>query len=256
MMPMPDDAGDDVLPGALRLIEGATAEGVPLRLVGGLAVRVLCPDFPPRVRENQDLDLASVASARPRLTSFLIDRGLEPDRRFNALYGHKQLFFAAPDGPAVDVLIDRLDMCHVLEFKDRIDRLPLTLDVADVLLSKLQIVELTAKDVQDVLYVLSTYEVRPGDEAGAIGLARIKQLLADDWGWWRTVTLNLDRLRELAKGEGRRLLPQGGRFDPPAQIELLRRAADEAPKGVRWKIRARVGERKRWYRLPDEQAHD
>jgi hypothetical protein len=255
MMPVPDDAGDDVLSGALRLIEGATAEGVPLRLVGGLAVRVLCPDFPPRLRENQDLDLASVASTRPRLTSFLIERGLEPDRRFNALYGHKQLFFAAPDGRAVDVLIDRLDMCHVLEFKDRIDRMPLTLDIADVLLSKLQIVELTAKDVQDVLYVLSTYEARPGDEAGAIGLARITQVLAYDWGWWRTVTLNLDRLRELAKGEGRHLLPQGGRFDPLAQIDRLRQAADEAPKSVRWKIRARVGERKRWYRLPDEEAH-
>jgi hypothetical protein len=256
MMPVPDDAGDDVLPGALRLIEGATVEGVPLRLVGGLAVRVLCPDFPPRLRENQDLDLASVASARPRLTSFLIERGLDPDRRFNALYGHKQLFFMAPDGRAVDVLIDRLDMCHVLEFKDRIDRMPLTLDVADVLLSKLQIVELTAKDVQDVLYVLSTYEVRPGDEAGTIGLARIAQLLTNDWGWWRTVTLNLDRLRELAEGEGRHLLPQGGRFDPLAQIERLLHSADESPKSVRWKIRARVGERKRWYRLPDEEAHD
>ncbi len=253
---MPDAAGDDVLPGALRLIEGATAEGVPLRLVGGLAVRVLCPDFPPRLREHQDLDLASVGRARPRLTSFLIERGLEPDRRFNALYGHKQLFFAASEGPAVDVVIDRLDMCHVLEFKDRIDRMPLTLDVADVLLSKLQIVELTAKDAQDVLYVLSAYEVRPGDEAGTIGLDRITQLLADDWGWWRTVTMNLDRLRELAEGEGGRILPRGGRFEPLAQIELLRLAADEAPKSVRWKIRARVGERKRWYRLPDEEAHD
>lgn len=256
MMPVPDDAGEDVLPGALRLIEGAAAGGLPLRLVGGLAVRVLCPEFPPRVRAKQDLDLASVASARLRLTRFLIEQGLEPDRRFNALYGHKQLFFTTPDGRAVDVLIDQLDMCHVLDFRDRIDRMPFTLDAVDVLLSKLQIVELTEKDAQDVLYLLSAYEVRPGDEVGAIGLDRITHLLSEDWGWWRTVTMNLDRMRELANGEGRHLLPQDARFDPLAQIERLRQAVDQAPKGLRWRIRAKVGERKRWYRLPEEEAHD
>jgi len=155
MTPVPDDAGADVLPMALDLVRGATAEAVPLRLIGGLAVRVLCPAFPPRVRARQDLDLASVSSARARLTDFLVQRGHEPDKRFNALYGHKQLFFAAPDGRAVDVLIDRLDMCHTLEFKDLIERMPLTLDVVDVLLSILQIAEIYQKDAQDALYLLS-----------------------------------------------------------------------------------------------------
>lgn len=250
---MPDGTGD-VLPEALRLIHGAADQGVPLRLVGGLAVRVLCPDLPPRLRADQDLDLASVASARSGLTAFLVERGLEPDQRFNALYGHKQLFFSTAEGRAVDVLIDRLDMCHVLEFRDRIDRLPLTLDVADVLLSKLQIVELTEKDAQDVLHLLSSYEVRAGDDPGVIGLARIVGVLSDDWGWWRTVTLNLDRLSGLIAD--RRLVPDRGRFEPDAQIGRLRHAVDEAPKGLRWRIRARVGERKRWYHVPEEEAHD
>lgn len=127
----------DPLEESLGLIEAAAGIGVPLRLVGGLAVRVLCPDFPPRTRERQDLDLASTSDARPTLTGFLEERGYEPDRRFNALYGHKQLYFASPVGRALDVLVDRLEMCHVLEFKDRIGRMPLTLDVTDLLLSKL-----------------------------------------------------------------------------------------------------------------------
>lgn len=256
MIPTPADPGADALPAALALVEGAAARGVPLRLVGGLAVRALCPEFAPRVRAKQDLDLASVARARPMLTKFLTEHGLEPDRRFNSLYGHKQLFFAAPDGRAVDVVIDQLDMCHVLDFRDRIERMPLTLDVADLLLSKLQIVQLNEKDAQDVLYLLSAYEVRPGDDVGSIGSDRIAGLLADDWGWWRTVTLNLDRVHELASGDRRDLIPDSRRFDPLTQIERLRRAIDDAPKSLRWKIRSRVGERKRWYRLPEEEAHD
>ncbi len=256
MTSAPNDPGGDVLLVALGLIEGAAAEGIPLRLVGGLAIRVLCPEFPPRVRANQDLDVASVASARPRLTSFLADRGLEPDQRFNALYGHKQLFFAAPDGRAVDVLIDQLEMCHVLTFKDRIWRMPLTLDVTDLLLSKLQIVELNEKDAQDVLYLLSAFEVREGDQVGTIGLQRIADIVADDWGWWRTTVLNLDRIGELAAGGGRDLVPGDASFPPATQIERIRTSVDEVPKSLRWKIRARIGERKRWYNLPEEEAHD
>ncbi len=250
----PADA--DVLSEALGLIEGARTEEVPLRLVGGLAVRVLCPSFPPRMRDRQDLDLASVSSVRPRLTQFLIERGHEPDKRFNALYGHKQLFFSSPSGRAIDVLIDRVEMCHVLDFRERIERMPATLDVTDLLLTKLQIVELNEKDVRDVLYLLSAFEVRQGDEVATVGLDRLHGIVADDWGWWRTVTGNLEHIRDLATGEGAHLVPPDPPHDPVAQLEELARAAAEVPKTLRWRIRARVGERKRWYRVPEEDTHD
>ncbi|HXF72062.1 MAG TPA: hypothetical protein VNO79_05570 [Actinomycetota bacterium] len=245
----------DALEEALSLVRGADEVGIPLRLVGGLAVRVLCPDFPPRVRDRQDLDLASVSRARAALTAFLAARGYEPDRRFNALYGHKQLFFASPRGRAVDVLIDKLDMCHVLPFHDRIERMPLTLDVTDLLLSKLQIVELNEKDVRDVLYLLSAYPVAEGDEPGTIGLDRIRALVADDWGWWRTLTLNVSRIRALAAERGD-LVPPAPSLDPLRGLEAVAEAAEAVPKTLRWKLRARVGERKRWYRLPEEIQHD
>ncbi|GIU99946.1 MAG: hypothetical protein KatS3mg014_1562 [Actinomycetota bacterium] len=246
----------DPLEEALGLIEAAAAIGVPLRLVGGLAVRVLCPDFPPRTRERQDLDLASTSAARPALSSFLEERGYEPDRRFNALYGHKQLYFASPEGRALDVLVDRLEMCHVLEFKDRIARMPLTLDVTDLLLSKLQIVELNEKDAQDVLYLLSAYPVREGDEPGTVGLDRIGSLVAGNWGWWRTLTMNVARIAELAETTASHLVPAGARYDPVAQLRRIGEHADAVPKTLRWRLRARVGERARWYQLPDEEPHD
>ncbi len=241
---------------ALGVISGAQEAGIPVRLVGGLAVRYLTPSFPPRARDGQDLDLASISGQRKPLTEFLVARGYEPDKTFNALYGHKQLYFVSPgSGHVVDVLLDKLEMCHTLQFGDRIARMPYTLDPCDLLLSKLQIVHLNEKDAQDVLYLTSAVPVREGDEPGTIGLARFGKLLGEDWGWWRTVTFNLDKIVALAGGDGAHLLPPDPPQDAVAQLQLLRRHADETPKSLKWKLRAKVGERKRWYELPEETEH-
>jgi hypothetical protein len=241
----------DLLPAAVELIERARARDVPLRLVGGLAVRFLTPRFPPRVREGQDLDLASVSRRRRELIGYLSELGFEPDAHFNALYGHKQLYFAAPDGRAVDVLVDRIEMCHDLAFAERIERMPSTLDVADLLLSKLQIVELTEKDVHDVVYLLAAFPVTDGDEPGTVGLGRIGEVVGDDWGWWRTVNGSLEHVADLVADSHRHLVPAEASFDPGEQVERLRRHVDAVPKSLRWRLRARVGERVRWYRMPE-----
>jgi hypothetical protein len=78
--------------------------------------------------------------------------------------------------------------------------------------------------------------------------------VGDDWGWWRTVTLNIERIRGVL-GDGDRPAIAGGRLDPRAQLDALERAAEEAPKSRRWKLRARIGERKRWYEIPEETPH-
>lgn len=256
MVPSMAGTGGDVLDEAVQLISAAAREGIPLRLLGGLAVRCLCPDFPARGREGQDVDMASVSSARSGLTRFLTEQGCVPDKEFNHLYGHKQLYFLSADGGwAVDVMIDRLDMCHVLDFKDRIERMPHTLDPTDLLLSKLQIVEINEKDLQDAVYLLSAFPVQAGDAPGNIGLDRFTGVLSEDWGWWRTVTANLDRIAALGS-EGRAgLVPGSASFDPEEQAGMLRRHADQAPKGLKWRLRSKIGDRVRWYELPEEIAH-
>jgi hypothetical protein len=255
MVPSMAGTGGDVLEEAVRLITAATREGIPLRLLGGLAVRCLCPAFPARGREGQDVDMASVSNARSALTRFLAEQGCVPDKEFNQLYGHKQMYFLSADGSwAVDVMIDRLDMCHVLDFKDRIERMPHTLDPTDLLLSKLQIVEINEKDLQDAVYLLSAFPVQAGDAPGIIGLDRFTGVLSEDWGWWRTVTANLDRVTALGS-EGAAVVPAAARFDPVEQAGTLRRHADEAPKGLKWRLRSRIGDRVRWYELPEEIAH-
>ena len=249
-------SGPTALDEAVGICQAAADAGITIRMAGGLAIQYLTPEFPPRGGDRQDLDLATQSSDRKQLTSFLTGRGYVGDKTFNALYGHKQLYFqSAETGRSLDVLVDRLHMCHTVEFKHRLGRMPVTLDLADLLLTKLQIVELNEKDAQDVLYLCSAFPVRDGDEPGTIGLERIRPLVGNDWGWWRTITLNLERIIALASGDGQGLVPAGGKYDAVEQLRVLDEAAETTPKSLRWKARARVGERVRWYETPEETPH-
>lgn len=241
---------------AVRIAREAREQGMPLKLLGGQAVRLLCSDFPHRAREGQDMDFASISSAQQAVVEFLGKRGFRGDPRFNLLHGDRQMFFSGPDGvTTIDVIMDQLRMAHVLDFRARIDRMPYTLDVTDLLLSKLQIVEINRKDVHDIFHLLSQFPVRSGDEPGGIGLDRIGKITGEDWGWWRTVTGNLGKLALFAQGEYRNLIPEAPKFDPVAQIRMIREFCAACPKSYRWKVRARLGDRVRWYQIPEEPVH-
>src|SRR5580693_3761737 len=159
-------AGDDPLPEAVALVDGAARAGLRLRLLGGLGVRVLCPGFPPRLRAGQDMDLACASKGRRDVAAYLEQSGCVPDKMFNSLNGDRQMYFTAPSGRPIDVMVDRLVMCHTLDFRPSFGRLPLTVDAIDVLLSKLQIVELNEKDGWDIFQLLSGVPV--GTSAGAV----------------------------------------------------------------------------------------
>jgi hypothetical protein len=235
---------------ARALVDAATARGLVLRVLGGIAVRMLCPTLPARTRDGQDVDVATNSASRRALTDLFAERGYLPDKNFNALYGNKQLYFSDPEnGRAVDVIVDKLEMSHTLDLAPRLTRMPYTLDPLDLLLTKLQIVELNEKDVTDCFALLVTFPLAESEEPGTMDLRVFRELVGDDWGWWRTITGNLEKLRTLAG------TAPAGAYDAPAQVELLARAAEEAPKSRRWKLRARVGERVRWYELPEETPH-
>ncbi len=240
---------------ASRLIDRAGERDIVLRLLGGLAIALLTPDLPPRTRAGQDLDFGSVRASRKPLTELLTEEGYVGDRNFNALYGDKQLYFThAQTGVAIDVMIDRLHMCHTVVFAQRATVMPYTLSPTDLLLSKLQIVELNAKDLQDCLRLLVSFELADSGDPEVIDLRVIRSLVGDDWGWWKTISLNLDRIGA-ALADGRPEAVAGGRLDPEAAVAQLRGTLDEAPKSRRWKLRDRIGERRRWYELPEETPH-
>ena len=164
---------DDPLPEALGLARAAAEAGLGLKLLGGLAVRVICPDFPPRLRAGQDMDFACLSKGRKDVAAFLERSGCQPDRRFNNLNGDRQMYFNAPSGRPIDVMVDRLNMCHVLDFRPSFGNLPFTVDAIDVLLSKLQIVELNEKDAWDIFQLLSGVPVgAAAAPAAAAGMPR------------------------------------------------------------------------------------
>jgi len=258
-MSAPDAAGaaasasaSDPLPEAMTLAEGAAKAGIGLKLLGGLAVRVLCPDYPPRLRRDQDIDFACLSKERKKVAAYLTDSGCQADRMFNNLNGDRQMYFVASSGRPIDVMVDRLTMCHTLDLRPSFGRQRLTVDAIDVLLSKLQIVELNEKDARDIIYMLSALPL--SGEGVSLDTDRYGKLLGADWGWWRTVTGNLAKLPGLiaAKPE---LVPAGAPFDPLEEIRRLSQLADDAPKTVKWRLRANVGDRVRWYELPEEVAH-
>jgi hypothetical protein len=253
---------DDPLPEAIALARGASDAGLGLKLLGGLAVRVLCPEFPPRLRAGQDMDFACLSKGRKNVAAYLEKSGCQPDKRFNNLNGDRQMYFNAPSGRPIDVMVDRLTMCHTLDFRPAFGRLPLTIDAVDVLLSKLQIVELNEKDARDILHLLSGVPVSGSDAAAAgpdgsgaaIDSERFAKLLGADWGWWRTVTGSLAKVPGLA-AEHPELIPPDPPLDAVAQSRYLLELAESAPKGVKWKLRSNVGDRVRWYELPEEVDH-
>jgi hypothetical protein len=240
---------------ARRLIDLATEQDLVLRLIGGLAIQLLTPELSARTRSGQDLDFASVRSSRKGLTALLEQQGFVGDRNFNALYGDKQLYFTHGEtGLAIDVMVDRIHMCHTVEFADRATALPYTLSPTDLLLSKLQIVELNAKDLDDILRLLVHFPLAENGGGETIDLAVLAALVGEDWGWHKTISLNLDRI-EATLADGRPDALAAAALDPAAAVQTMRATLEAAPKSRRWKLRDRVGERKRWYDMPEETAH-
>jgi hypothetical protein len=259
----------DPLAEALRIVDAATARGLTVRLMGGMAVRAHVPMWPARTRRTEvDLDFATTSKDRAAVYELLAEEGYTPDKQHNALFGRSQAYFVdVPRRRPVDVLVDTLEMCHRLEFGARLASSRPTLPLAELLLSKLQVVKINKKDVLDVLVLLAEHPLGHDDGApdldhgtGSVNVPRITEITSNDWGWWRTVTGNLDKLdqylatdaepADLDLGTGRPI-----HFDPSAQLAALREAIDVAPKSTRWKLRARVGERVVWYAEPEEMEH-
>jgi hypothetical protein len=244
----------DPLPEAMMLVRAAAEAGYQLKILGGMGVRVLCPEFPPRQRAGQDIDLACLGKTWRKVADYLEKVGCTPDKRFNALNGHQQMYFNAPSGRPIDVMVDKLSMCHTLDLRPSFGSASPTLDPADLLLSKLQIFELNAKDAHDIIHLLSGVRVGRDATQPFIDTDRFGSVLAGDWGWWRTVTGNLNKLPGLLS-EQPGLAPPYPKFDPLTQAKQLQEVAETVPKGLKWKTRARMGDRVRWYELPEEVGH-
>jgi hypothetical protein len=237
---------DAVVERARELVAHAAERGLVSRLLGGAAIALrAAPGTPPALRrEYNDIDLAVAEGAGRRTGEVLREAGLRPlSERFNSLHGYRRLVFLDGNGPAplkVDVFVGDFEMCHAVPLRKRLEIDPLTLSPADLLLTKVQIVRLTAKDRLDLYCLLWNHEVDAG---------RIAELCARDWGLWRTVTANLADCRRLL---GEVSIGEADRTRIGERLEEIERAIERAPKSLRWRARAKVGDRVRWFELPEE----
>lgn len=245
----------DIRDEARRLTTSVLDAGLHARLLGGLAVWLRCPSVRsgPFARSYQDMDFAIAKGAGSVFKAFLTSEGYLGDPFFNGLHGDTRLYFQAPDSRwSIDVVIDELTMSHKLDLRGRLEGPLPTLTLADLLLSKLQVWEINRKDLGDALCLLADHGVSDDDsDAEAVSLPRLRKLLGGDWGFCHTTERNLGRLGELWAESP---LP-GASFDVGEQITNIRVAIDEAPKTMAWRMRSRVGERVRWYEVPEEVGH-
>jgi hypothetical protein len=237
---------------AVRLVDGAEAAGVPVRLFGGIAIWERSSDATRETlgREYADIDLVAHRKGSRELRDLLEQQGYEPERGFNATQGATRLLYHAADGAFhIDVFLDRFEMSHKLDFEDRLELEPRTLTAADLLLAKLQVAEVNRKDLTDAAMLLLDHELADGDGDGRLNAAYVSELCAGDWGLFTTAGDNLEALERLRPELA---LPDGGGERLRPRIEELRDRLEQAPKSRAWKMRARIGRRKRWYEVPDE----
>jgi hypothetical protein len=250
---MDDHPLDDLVAESQRVLEAATKGGAKVRLAGGLAIRQLCSSArkPPLQRSYHDLDLAIAGERNHRaFTELMVSLGYEPDTMFNTLTEGARLRYADIErGRHVDVFVNALRMCHVIDFERRLALLEETLTPTDLLLTKLQIVELNEKDVLDVVALLLDQRLAAGLNAG-IDTAYLEQVWADDWPLWNTSRLTLGKIKQAVPGVFNGAAPAS----LLASVDALERLLVSGRKSLRWKVRARVGERVRWYELPEEEG--
>ena len=239
----------DVVAEGKRILARAGDEGMPVRLLGGVAIGLRAPgELAPAFRRTYaDLDFVTAKKSVGAVTDLFRSEGYEAQVAFNALHGgDRLLFFDNDNDRQVDVFVGAFSMCHRIPLDGRLEVDPVSIPLAELLLTKLQVVQLNEKDVRDALALLHDHPV--GDEDGeTVNAARVAELCASDWGLWRTITQNLDACRGFA-----------GTYDVPDRPALEERLGalleriESEPKSRAWKLRARIGERKRWYELPEE----
>jgi len=240
----------DIAAEAERLLAAARTNDVPVRLLGGLAVFLHTDEIPPSLRRSyDDIDVATTKAAGRSASDLFSALGYEPSREFNALNGSRRLLFFDPQNERkLDVFVDTFELCHTIPITGRLALDERTIPLAELLLTKLQVVQLTDKDLRDIATLLYRHDVGTNDD-DVINADFIAALTADDWGLWRTVKLNVERLHEQI---GSLSLDADASERVVERTDLLWERIEREPKSRKWRMRDRVGDRKRWYEVPDE----
>jgi hypothetical protein len=242
----------DYIEEAIRIQVEAEKEGLRLRLLGALAFRYQCPKnsshFEALERRITDIDFAASTRKRDQMLDFFKKQGYRVDEDALVIGGGYRYIFENPRKQKhIDVFFDQLEMCHTVLFKGRLDIDSCTISLADLLLEKMQIVEISRKDFKDTAILLLEHEI--GQDETTINMGYIERIMSNDWGFFHTFTTNLGKLKDA--------LAQFDNFDGKEKEIILQRIdeilarVNNSEKSLKWKARARIGTKMRWYRQVD-----
>ena len=238
-----------------RILGEAHRQEVMLRVIGGMAVHLhstVASKLPSLQRDYGDLDFVTVSPDDQRMRSFFESIGFVGNARFNALQGASRMIFDNQDGSwYIDIFINRFHMCHDIKFsRQRLQQDPLTIPLAELLLTKLQIITINLKDVKDLAALLIEHPLGTTDQE-TINVSRILDFTSQDWGLYTTVQLNLDRIPGLLQNLA---LPKADTETVIRKVKDLGSQMESATKTTSWKMRSLIGKAVKWYEEPEDAA--
>lgn len=235
-----------------RLIDAARTNQIQLRAFGGLAIYTHSQHNPRFFhRDSPDVDFVVSKDDRHKLDSFFQQMGYSPNKQFNLLNGsHRQIYYDQAAGHRIDILVGDFEMCHKLPMDDRLQVDPVTIPLAELLLSKAQIVELNRKDAFDIISLLLNNDLG-SEKDRKIDVDRIAWLCANDWGLYKTTSINLKRVEDMLLTEDL-VLSQEERELVLSRVRKIASALESMPKSAAWKMRDLIGTRLRWYAEVEE----
>jgi len=237
-----------------QLLARAHELGATMRLIGSLAFRIQCPDTKYMEYDNQryltDIDFVAYGAQMEKVQDLFLDLGWSENQNVLRLFGHQRRIFYHPTEPIhSDVFVDKLRFCHDIDFRGRLEIDDRTISLVDLLLEKLQIVEINRKDLIDVMVLLSQHSISTsGGREGRIDGPYLARLCGREWGWWRTASMNIEKTAHFAS----EYLQAEDADRVRRKLDQLSELIAHQPRSLKWRLRSLIGERVKWYREVEE----
>ena len=236
-----------------RIIDASNTAGVLLRVIGSLAFQMHCPKYgfiqEAMGRAYTDIDFAAYSKQTKEIKVLMAGLGYAEEKDVFIVSEGDRSIFNHLSGLHVDVFYEKLDFCHPISWSGRLEVDAPTIPLAEMVLEKMQIVQINEKDIIDTIMLLLEHPLGDHDKE-TINIARVALLCAKDWGLWRTTTMNLNKVQILAQGYPQLTAEQKDHVTNQVKASLAR--IDQENKPMAWRLRARVGDRVKWYKDVDE----
>ena len=237
-----------------RIIAASEEAGVLLRVIGSLAFQMHCSQYgylqQAMGRAYTDIDFAAYRNQVKEIKAMMAGLGYVEDREvFIVSNGERSIFYLQGSDLHIDIFFDKLDFSHVISWNERLEVDSPTIPLAELLLEKMQIVQINEKDIIDTIMLLMEHPLGDSDEE-TINIHLVAALCGKDWGLWRTTTMNLDKVKQMA-GTYPQLTDQQQAY-VASQVDQALERIEAEPKSMSWRMRSRVGDRVKWYKDVDE----